>query len=66
MANLIRPTKIITKDGEIAVHLTIDLNIHVDGAGGVSLKEKKAEDEAVDWAIPDFGQGGLSFNKEKK
>ncbi len=79
MVNLIKPyqTKIVTKNGECQVSITLDLNINLNSDGlvlGVSAKDAKAkkkqqeEDDTVNWdaAIPDFSSGGkIDFGKKK-
>ena len=66
MGNLIRPNqvRVVTKDGEIVVHLTLDLNINLNtGALTVSNLpapvrpapvEEEPEVEDTKWEIPDF------------
>jgi hypothetical protein len=69
MAQLIQPNnvKVITKDGEIQVSLTIDLNITLNQTGTINVEGginsvsgtmpktvKSADDDKVEWAIPDF------------
>jgi hypothetical protein len=75
MAQLIRPSdvKIITKDGELKVSITLDLNINMNGSiealsvDGKSTAKKEtsignAEDK-VAWAIPDFVSEKINFGK---
>jgi len=75
MAQLIRPSdvKIITKDGELKVSITLDLNINMNGSiealsvDGKSTASKEtsmgnAEDK-VAWAIPDFVSEKINFGK---
>lgn len=54
MGSLIRSPQItvVNKDGQCDIHITLDLNINVNGAE-VSGKPKKEEDETV-WEIPSF------------
>jgi hypothetical protein len=69
MAQLIQPNnvKVITKDGEIQVSLTIDLNITLNQTGTINVEGsvnsvggempkgiKNDDDDKVEWAIPDF------------
>jgi len=65
MAQLIKPqnVKIITKDGELLISLQLDININLNQSGNfVSsesnsspiVEEKKKEEDAMQWAIPDF------------
>lgn len=52
---------VISKDGEVTVHLSLDININMTGEG-MAIQAKAAvdgvteEDEADEthWAIPDF------------
>jgi len=54
--------KIITKDGEIKIHLSIDLNVNMNGEFNSSgyLKKTneetilKTEEEKTIWQVPDF------------
>jgi hypothetical protein len=72
MANLIKPgdVKIITKNNEIFVNLSLELNIKLDGSvtnlSNITVKDKeKIEDEKVAWQIPDFSSGSkINFGKE--
>lgn len=70
-------TKVITKDGECAISLTIDLNINLTTEGiqiGVknvksSSEEKqpvKSNKEDFDWAIPDFKANKIDFGSTTK
>jgi hypothetical protein len=73
MPKLIKPNdvKIITKDGELKVLITLDLNINLTNLlEGVSLpqqnekKDSKTDlDEKVTWAIPDFSSEKIDFGK---
>ena len=65
MAQLIKPqnVKIITKDGELLISLQLDININLNQSGNFVLsepnssptvEEKKKEEDAMQWAIPDF------------
>lgn len=75
MAQLIRPSdvKIITKDGELKVSITLDLNINMNGSIGttntgeefVNKKESLVGniDDKVTWAIPDFASEKINFGK---
>lgn len=72
MAQLIRPSdvKIITKDGELKVSITLDLNINMNGSvetvsvDGKSTVKKEALDDKVAWAIPDFVSEKINFGKK--
>jgi hypothetical protein len=71
MAQLIRPSdvKIITKDGELKVSITLDLNINMNGSiealsvDGKSTIKKETSDDKVAWAIPDFVSEKINFGK---
>jgi hypothetical protein len=70
--------KIVTKDGEIVVHLLIDLNINVNTSGcGVTVSTAKQagvstekDEEETAWEVPTFGPApkvkfGKTENNEK-
>ena len=71
MAQLIRPSdvKIITKDGELKVSITLDLNINMNGSmealsvDGKPTVKKETLDDKVAWAIPDFVSEKINFGK---
>ena len=74
MPNLIRPavTHVITKDGEVQVSITIDLNLNLTTGGIITASAdveatplpKKKEEEDL-WEIPSFKSGGkLKFGKQ--
>ena len=75
MGNLIRPgqTRVITKDGELVIHMTLDLNINLT-TGNLSVTASpsapKAAEEKEDthWEIPDFAvpDTKLNFGKTVK
>jgi len=63
MPQLIKPgeVKVITKDGEVKISISLDLNINLgEISGGVNIlgatgdKTNKKEEDKVQWAIPDF------------
>lgn len=64
MVQLIKPaeTKVITKNGEATLQITLDLNINLNSNGlsasvqPTEIKEEKEEknEESSDWAIGDF------------
>ena len=64
MPQLIKPgdVKIITKDGEVKISISLDLNINMgEVSSGVGIlksnieeKINKKEEDKVQWAIPDF------------
>ena len=75
MAQLIRPNdvRIITKDGEVKVSITLDLNINMNGSVETMSVDSKSstrretlvdstEDKVV-WAIPDFESEKIDFGK---
>lgn len=68
MGELIKGARVIAKDGEL--HITLDLNITVNGVENrvthTQKIEKQEEDEMV-WAIPDFKSAEkLNFGKKKE
>jgi hypothetical protein len=72
MPELITPTKVtvITKDGECQIHITLDINVNLNGISGVSspqIKDKiKEEEEKTIWAIPEFkAQEKVKFGKKE-
>ncbi len=75
MPQLIRPnvTKVITKDGEIDVHISIDVNLNLNtnglivGVGGVTASTREEKDDDVEWQIPDFkSMGNIKFGEDLK
>lgn len=79
MPNLIRPTvtSVVTKEGEVVVHIEIDLNLNlntggvqigVGGTPGISpVAPKPKQEESTDWVIPDFKMSGnIKFGEEKE
>lgn len=75
MPQLIRPnvTKLITKDGEIDVHISIDVNLNLTtdglliGVGGVAASTKEERDDDVEWQIPDFkSMSNIKFGEKKE
>jgi hypothetical protein len=81
LASLIKPgsVKLVTKDGEIQVSLTIDLNLNInaDGSLGSSSTETSQVNEEskvksqntkekFEWAIPDFEDAPkINFGKKE-
>ena len=70
MAHLIKPqdTKVVTKEGECQVSISLELTIKLDGdnLSISSPKEKVEEKEEMNWAIPDFSSGKkLNFGKQE-
>lgn len=76
MVQLIKPSevKVVTKDGECKISLTIDLNINLNTAGvsvGAQVskldspQQQEKEKEKTHWEIPDFGaMPKLNFGKK--
>ena len=69
MVQLIKPTQIITQQGEIKVTISLDLNINLQ-SGEITIKTvDKAKEELVkeretEWAIPDFSNNvKVNFGK---
>lgn len=76
MVQLIRTikpeTKIITRDGELQVSITLDLNINLTTNGGIEVtaqaqaKKEEEKKEDTQWAIPDFGPSPrINFGKKE-
>jgi hypothetical protein len=83
VASLIKPgtVKIVTKEGEIQVSLTIDLNVNLNTEGLAVLsggsgsgsgyhdstsKQEKVKEDKIEWAIPDFGDAPkINFGKKE-
>jgi hypothetical protein len=80
MPQLIKPgsVRLVSKDGEVSVAITIDLNINLTNLlEGVSLPSSSIPDKTnkkensitevtsdkVEWAIPDFGSEKINFGK---
>lgn len=78
MPQLIKPSdvKVITKDGEVKVSITLDLNINLTNLlEGISLPVAQSQstkkensivenlDDKVTWAIPDFSSEKINFGK---
>jgi hypothetical protein len=60
MVRITQPIKVVTKEGEATVHITLELNINLN-TGGLSIsaqgkEEVKEEKEKTQWAIPEFGK----------
>jgi len=73
------PTTIVTKQGECEITLKLELNININSNGGVSVSATStpvtpartpllpAQEETIDWAIPDFGgTEKIQFGKNVK
>lgn len=57
MGDLIRAPKVhvVTKDGQCDIHITLDLNINVNGLAGTKPVDKiEDSEEKTDWVIPTF------------
>jgi hypothetical protein len=67
MVQIIKPgtTKVITKDGECEITISIELNINLNQSGitvsaqsvqaeAKEIKQEVKEPESTNWAIPDF------------
>lgn len=71
MADFQTPEKVtvVTKDGECTLHITLDININVSGAGSSDVRPKDkelAEEEKTIWAIPEFKSGEkVKFGERK-
>jgi len=76
VASLIKPgsVKILTKDGEIQVSLTLDININLNSEN-INFESKNGEEnsikeeikikEKIDWVIPEFdGSSKIDFGKK--
>lgn len=64
--------KVVTKEGEVHLSITLDLNINlngqINGVGQVSAAEPKEEEKKkeTDYVIPDFSSlGRIKFGKSK-
>lgn len=79
MPQVIKPvkTQVVTKEGECAVDISIELTININSDGlqvsatatpsGASRPVEEEDDNTL-WAIPEFGGGGndLKFGKTEK
>jgi hypothetical protein len=72
MVQLLKPheVKIITKEGECQVSITLDLNINLNGEIAqvtTKVKQKEEEKEENVWEIPDFSSGEkINFGKNER
>lgn len=74
MPQLLQPTRIITKDGELIVHLMIDLNINVNTTGtGITVatsqgsQNEKEKEKDPEWELPTFGPAPkIKFGKTEE
>lgn len=62
--------KVVSKDGEVKLSITLDLNINLGDIQGLSVSssggggaDKNKEEEKVHWAIPDFTSEKINFGK---
>ena len=58
MVRLIQPVKVITKEGEATVNITLELNINLNtGKLNISTDQEDTEEkEKTQWAIPEFSK----------
>lgn len=73
MPNLIKQgeAKVVTKNGEVFVNITLELNIKLDGtnlqvvSGGAAptVSSNSPKQEEVSWQIPDFTSNKIDFGK---
>jgi hypothetical protein len=71
MANLIKPgeVKLVTKNNEVFVNISLELNIKLDGnitslgIDAKASKPNKIEEEKVSWEIPDFSPSKIDFGR---
>ncbi len=66
MPQLIRPNqvKIMTNDGEVNVHITLDLNVNLEG-GVVNMSKKQEEEEEAEILVPTFSPSKkIKFGKK--
>lgn len=77
MPQLLKPvrTRVVTKDGECAVDIAIELTININTDGVISaqanarqVSSEKEEDDETLWAIPSFDtpDSSLEFGKTEK
>ena len=77
MVRILRPekvkTKIVTKNGECKIELTLNININSEGvtvnAKTTAAEEKKKKyiddgEDKVNWAIPEFDSKKIDFGKK--
>jgi hypothetical protein len=72
MPNLIKQgeAKVVTKNGEVFVNISLELNIKLDGTNlqvvtgsGPSSPGSPTNNEKVSWQIPDFSSDKIDFGK---
>lgn len=70
MVQILQPykTKVLTRDGEISVNITLELNINLNSDGNLQIKSKiveepkeieKKEEDYYNWDIPDFSSSEI-------
>lgn len=76
MPQRITPSKIVTvsKDGEVHVTITLELNINLDTSGVIQVANQHSadsrapeedEDDRVNWEVPDFNSvSDFQFGKD--
>ena len=67
MAQLIKASdiKVVTKDGECKLSISIDLNINLNTSGVQNAKVEQKKEESAMWEVPDFAQmPKLNFGKK--
>jgi hypothetical protein len=67
MADLIKPrVSVVTKEGECQIHITLDLNVNINGITTKVEDIKVGEvEESPEWVIPTFDSGEkISFGKK--
>ena len=70
MPNLIKQgeAKVVTRNGEVFVNITLELNIKLDGtnlqvSGSPNTSSSPAKQDNVSWQIPDFTSNKIDFGK---
>ena len=72
MPNLIKQgeARVVTKNGEVFVNITLELNIKLDGtnlqvvSGGTpTVSSPSSKQDEVSWQIPDFTSDKINFGK---
>ena len=62
--------RVVTKNGEVFVNISLELNIKLEGVSGVQGFSQAAgattalpNEDKVNWEIPDFAPGKIDFGK---
>lgn len=59
--------RVLTKNGEVFVNISLELNIKLDGTNVQGFSAGPAsslpKEEKVNWEIPDFAPGKIDFGK---